>query len=139
MKTVKQLQLSGLLVLLTLPVSYTHLMPSAPTTNWQVTRPCVPLSRKNGTQGRVTCQFVVGADGMVRDVKVLRGVDPYLDKEAVRVIIDVYKRQLQEEQLTANAGSGFVQQYAAVVHNQHMVQYFVNVTHLMLSLIHIYE
>ena len=40
---------------------------------------------------RVTCQFVVGADGKVRDVKVLRGVDPYLDKEAVRVIMSMPK------------------------------------------------
>ena len=31
-------------------------------------------------------QFVVGADGKVTNVKVLRGVDPALDKEAVRVV-----------------------------------------------------
>ena len=49
------------------------------------------IVQENGTQGRVTCQFVVGADGMVRDVKVLRGVDPYLDKEAVRVIMSMPK------------------------------------------------
>lgn len=44
------------------------------------------IAQENGTQGRVTCQFVVGSDGSVRDVNVLRGVDPYLDKEAIRVI-----------------------------------------------------
>ena len=44
------------------------------------------IAQENGTQGRVTCQFVVGSDGSVRDVKVLRGVDPYLDKEALRVV-----------------------------------------------------
>ena len=44
------------------------------------------IAQENGTQGRVTCQFVVGSDGSVRDVKVLRGVEPYLDKEAIRVI-----------------------------------------------------
>ena len=49
------------------------------------------IAQENGTQGRVTCQFVVGADGKVRDVKVLRGVDPYLDKEAVRVIMSMPK------------------------------------------------
>ena len=49
------------------------------------------IAQENGTQGRVTCQFVVGADGKVRDVKVLRGVDPYLDKEAVRVIMSMRK------------------------------------------------
>ncbi|MDE6347758.1 MAG: TonB family protein [Bacteroides sp.] len=46
-------------------------------------------AQENGTQGRVTCQFVVGADGQVRDAKVVRGIDPYLDKEAVRVIMSM--------------------------------------------------
>lgn len=49
------------------------------------------IAQENGTQGRVTCQFVVGADGRVRDVNVLRGVDPYLDKEAIRVIMSMPK------------------------------------------------
>lgn len=44
------------------------------------------IAMENGVQGRVYCQFVVGANGKIRDVKVVRGVDPYLDKEAVRVI-----------------------------------------------------
>ncbi len=39
------------------------------------------IAQENGMEGRVICQFVVGADGKVRDVKVLRGVDPYLDKK----------------------------------------------------------
>lgn len=37
-------------------------------------------------QGRVTVQFTVKTDGSVTDVKVLRGVSPDLDKEAVRVV-----------------------------------------------------
>ena len=37
-------------------------------------------------QGRVTLQFTVEADGSVTGVRVLRGVDPSLDKEAVRVV-----------------------------------------------------
>ena len=44
------------------------------------------IAQENGIQGRVICQFVVGSDGSVRDIKVMRGVDPSLDKEAVRVI-----------------------------------------------------
>ena len=44
------------------------------------------VAKENGVQGRVMLQFTVGADGVVRDVKVLRGVDPSLDKEAVRVV-----------------------------------------------------
>ena len=44
------------------------------------------IAQENGTQGRVTVQFVVNKDGSIVDAKVLRGVDPYLDKEAIRVI-----------------------------------------------------
>lgn len=45
------------------------------------------IAQENGVQGRVTCQFVVGKDGKVRDVTVLKTLDPYCDKEAVRVIL----------------------------------------------------
>lgn len=41
---------------------------------------------KKGTQGRVTVQFVVEKDGSITNVKILRGIDPELDKEAIRVI-----------------------------------------------------
>ena len=44
------------------------------------------ISAENGVQGRVTVNFVVNADGSIVDVKVIRGVDPYLDKEAIRVV-----------------------------------------------------
>ena len=44
------------------------------------------IAKENGVQGRVTLQFTVNTDGSVSDVKVLRGVDESLDKEAVRVI-----------------------------------------------------
>lgn len=44
------------------------------------------IAQENGVQGRVSCQFVVGPDGSIRDIVVVRGVDPYLDKEAIRVI-----------------------------------------------------
>ena len=49
------------------------------------------IAQENGTQGRVTVQFVVNRDGSIVDVKVLRGVDPYLDKEAIRVISSMPK------------------------------------------------
>lgn len=39
-----------------------------------------------GTQGVVNVEFVVEADGTVTNVKVVRGVDELLDKEAVRVV-----------------------------------------------------
>ena len=41
---------------------------------------------KKKLSGRVMVSFVVGSDGVVKDVKVLRGVDPLLDAEAVRVV-----------------------------------------------------
>lgn len=44
------------------------------------------IAQENGVQGRVSCQFVVGPDGSIRDIVVVRGVDPYLDREAIRVI-----------------------------------------------------
>ena len=44
------------------------------------------IAKENGVQGRVTLQFTVEKDGSVTKVKVLRGVDPSLDKEAVRVV-----------------------------------------------------
>lgn len=46
---------------------------------------------KAGIQGRVIVQFVVTATGSIADVKVVRGVEPSLDKEAVRVIISMPK------------------------------------------------
>ena len=44
------------------------------------------ISQENGVQGRVIVQFVVNRDGSIVDPVVVRGVDPYLDKEALRVI-----------------------------------------------------
>lgn len=44
------------------------------------------IAKENGVQGRVTLQFTVEKDGSVTNVKVLRGVDASLDKEAVRVV-----------------------------------------------------
>ena len=49
------------------------------------------IAQENGTQGRVTVPFVVNRDGSIVDAKVLRGVDPYLDKEAIRVISSMPK------------------------------------------------
>ena len=44
------------------------------------------IARENYIQGRVTVQFVVTKTGSVGQVKVVRGKDPELDKEAVRVV-----------------------------------------------------
>ena len=44
------------------------------------------ISREDGVQGKVIVQFVVNKDGSIVDPVVVRSVDPYLDKEALRVI-----------------------------------------------------
>ncbi|WP_075559319.1 M56 family metallopeptidase [Parabacteroides timonensis] len=44
------------------------------------------IAQENGIQGRVTASFIVEKDGSIRDIEVIRGVDPSLDKEAVRVL-----------------------------------------------------
>ena len=44
------------------------------------------IAKENGVQGRVTLEFTVNQDGSVSNVKVLRGVESSLDKEAVRVV-----------------------------------------------------
>lgn len=43
-------------------------------------------AQENNIQGRVTVQFVVELNGSISNVVVVRGVDPNLDKEAVRVV-----------------------------------------------------
>ena len=44
------------------------------------------VCQENGIQGRVIIQFVVNKDGNISDVSVYKGVNPYLDAEAIRVI-----------------------------------------------------
>ena len=43
-------------------------------------------AKERNLQGRVTLQFNVEKDGSVTGVKVLRGIDPILDEEALRVV-----------------------------------------------------
>ncbi len=49
----------------------------------QIEYPEIP--RSMGVSGVVGVQFIVGKDGRVRDAKVTRSVDPWLDAEALRV------------------------------------------------------
>ncbi len=49
------------------------------------------IAQETGIQGRVIVQFVVNRDGSIVDAKVVRSVDPYLDKEAIRVISSMPK------------------------------------------------
>jgi len=45
-----------------------------------------PIAIKSGITGKVYVQFVVSTEGKVVDVKVVRSVNPLLDKEAIRVV-----------------------------------------------------
>ena len=49
------------------------------------------VAQENGVQGRVVVSFVVERDGSITDVKVVRSVDPSLDKEATRVVSSMPK------------------------------------------------
>ncbi len=44
------------------------------------------LAQENDIEGTVIVKFVVGKNGQVSNVQVIRGVDPLLDSEAVRVV-----------------------------------------------------
>ncbi len=44
------------------------------------------VAEENGVQGRVIVTFVVEKDGSITDVRVVKSVDPSLDKEAARVV-----------------------------------------------------
>ncbi|MFO7755366.1 MAG: energy transducer TonB, partial [Bacteroidales bacterium] len=45
-----------------------------------------PIAVENGIQGKVFIMFVVEPDGTVSNAEIMRGVDPSLDKEAIRVV-----------------------------------------------------
>ncbi len=44
------------------------------------------IARENNIQGRVYCQFTVNRDGSISDIKVIKGVTPILDREAIRTL-----------------------------------------------------
>lgn len=74
------------------PLDIAEVMPSFPggdaaMMQWlsvNITYP--PIAEENGVQGRVIVRFYVGKDGAIYNPKVLRSVDPSLDKEALRVV-----------------------------------------------------
>lgn len=60
-------------------------------------------------QGRVVLKFVIEKDGSVGDVKVMRGVHPLLDKEAIRVV-----KRLPQKFIPAKVGGEYVRSYMVV-------------------------
>lgn len=49
------------------------------------------ISQEIGSQGKVIVQFVVDKDGSISNPIVLKGVDPHIDKEALRVVMSMKK------------------------------------------------
>ena len=49
------------------------------------------VSAEQGVQGKVVVQFIVGVHGEILNPVVVKSVDPYLDKEAIRVISSIPK------------------------------------------------
>lgn len=49
------------------------------------------IAQENGIQGKVFVNFVVDKDGSISNAKIARGVDPSIDKEALRVVISLPK------------------------------------------------
>jgi protein TonB len=45
-----------------------------------------PIAQENNIQGRVTVKFCVNTKGGTSQISVMKGVDPELDKEAIRVV-----------------------------------------------------
>lgn len=55
------------------------------------------IAKEMGVQGRVIVQFVIGKDGSISKVFVLRGIDKHLDDEAIRIVKKLPKMQPAEQ------------------------------------------
>lgn len=54
-------------------------------------------SLENGIQGRVIVQFIVNRDGKIVDPVITRSVDPFIDKEALRLVSNMPKWEPGEQ------------------------------------------
>ena len=54
-------------------------------------------AQEKGLQGRVITAFIIRKDGSIDDIKVMRGIDPLLDKEALRVVQSMPKWEPGEQ------------------------------------------
>lgn len=79
------------------PVDFVEIMPQYPGGNSEMMRylsnniKYPAISAENGIEGRVILKFVVGKDGSISNVRVLKGLDSSCDKEAVRVVKSMQK------------------------------------------------
>lgn len=62
------------------------------------------VSAEQGVQGRVVVQFVVGVHGEILNPVVVKSVDPYLDKEAIRVISSHAKMEARQAKRKSSEG-----------------------------------
>lgn len=49
------------------------------------------IAQENGIEGRVFFRFLVDKKGNVSNIEIIRGIDPSLDKEAIRVVSKIKK------------------------------------------------
>lgn len=49
------------------------------------------IAEANGIQGRVVCSFIVERDGSITNVRMIRSLDPSLDREAIRLLMKMPK------------------------------------------------
>ena len=49
------------------------------------------MSQENGISGNVKVSYIINEDGSVSNVEVIESIDPYLDKEAIRIISSMPK------------------------------------------------
>jgi protein TonB len=45
-----------------------------------------PETAQKGIKGRVTLQFIVTKNGSIKNIEILKGVDPLLDAEAIQIM-----------------------------------------------------
>lgn len=67
-----------------------------------------PIAQGADTPGRVIVGFVVGKDGSILNPRVLRSVDPYCDKEAIRVVKSMPKWKPGELEDGTKVNTSFV-------------------------------
>lgn len=79
------------------PVDFVEIMPQYPGGNSEMMKylnnniKYPSIASENGIEGRVILRFVVGKDGSISNVRVLKGLDSSCDKEAVRVVKSMQK------------------------------------------------
>lgn len=68
------------------------------------------IAQENGIQGKVFVRFVVTKTGEISNIKVVRSVDPALDKEAIRVVSNLpkFKPGMQRNKPVSVWFSGYI-------------------------------